>query len=41
MIEFYGEHKGKPFFEELVQFITSDFVVGMELIADDSIKKWR
>lgn len=34
---FYGEHKGKSFFEKLVKFMTSDFIVGMELVADDSI----
>lgn len=39
--EFYGEHKGKPFFPNLQNFITSDVVVGMELIADNAIDKWR
>eukprot|EP01017_Pseudomicrothorax_dubius_P021420 TRINITY_DN2308_c0_g1_i2.p1 TRINITY_DN2308_c0_g1~~TRINITY_DN2308_c0_g1_i2.p1 ORF type:complete len:187 (-),score=44.58 TRINITY_DN2308_c0_g1_i2:700-1260(-) len=39
--EFYAEHRGKPFFEELTNFITSDFVVGMELVSEDCIKKWR
>jgi len=39
--EFYKEHKGKSFFEKLVNFMTSDLVVGLELIADDSISKWR
>ncbi|CAD8056661.1 unnamed protein product [Paramecium sonneborni] len=39
--QFYGEHKGKPFFDELTQFICSDFIVGLELIADNSVKKWR
>jgi nucleoside-diphosphate kinase len=38
---FYGEHKGKGFFQKLVNFMTSDFCVGMELVADDAIKKWR
>ena len=38
---FYGEHKGKSFFQTLVNFMTSDFCVGMELVADDAIKKWR
>ena len=31
--EFYGEHKGKPFFKGLTQFMASDLVVGMELVA--------
>lgn len=39
--EFYGEHKGKPFFPNLQNFITSDVVVGMELVADNAIQKWR
>jgi nucleoside diphosphate kinase len=38
---FYGEHKGKPFFPNLQQFITSDVVVGMELVAENAIDKWR
>jgi len=39
--EFYGEHKGKHFYENLIKFITCDVVVGMELVADDAILKWR
>ena len=39
--EFYGEHKGKPFFPNLQEFIASDVVVGMELVADNAIEKWR
>jgi nucleoside-diphosphate kinase len=39
--EFYGEHKGKPFFPNLQSFITGDVVVGMELVADEAIAKWR
>lgn len=39
--EFYGEHKGKPFFPNLQSFITSDVVVGMELVADSAVEKWR
>ncbi len=38
---FYGEHKGKPFFPTLQGFITSDVVVGMELVADNAVDKWR
>ena len=38
---FYGEHKAKPFFPTLQQFITSDVVVGLELVADNAITKWR
>ena len=39
--EFYGEHKGKPFFPNLQAFVTSDVVVGMELVAESAIDKWR
>eukprot|EP00331_Platyophrya_macrostoma_P015880 CAMPEP_0176472858 /NCGR_PEP_ID=MMETSP0127-20121128/41985_1 /TAXON_ID=938130 /ORGANISM="Platyophrya macrostoma, Strain WH" /LENGTH=280 /DNA_ID=CAMNT_0017867791 /DNA_START=41 /DNA_END=879 /DNA_ORIENTATION=- len=39
--EFYAEHKGKPFFTELTNFICSDFVVGLELVAEDCISRWR
>jgi len=39
--EFYAEHKGKPFFDELTNFMCSDFIVGMELISENSIQKWR
>ena len=38
---FYGEHKQKPFFNDLQRFITSDVVVGLELVAENAIDKWR
>ncbi len=38
---FYAEHKGKSFFEKLVKFMTSDYCVGLELVCDDAILKWR
>ena len=38
---FYGEHVGKSFFPNLQKFITSDVVVGMELVAESAIDKWR
>jgi len=38
---FYAEHKGKSFFDNLMEFITSGYVLGLELIADNSIKRWR
>ncbi|XP_065056244.1 nucleoside diphosphate kinase homolog 7-like [Rhopilema esculentum] len=40
-MEFYAEHEGKPFFEGLVDFMTSGPAVAMELMAHDAIKKWR
>ena len=39
--EFYGKEKGKPFFPGLVELMTSDSAVGMELIVPDAVKKWR
>lgn len=39
--EFYGEHKGKPFYPNLQSFVTSDVVVGMEIVADQAVDKWR
>ena len=38
---FYGEHYGKPFYDFLIDYITSDFIVGMELIKKDAITEWR
>ncbi|WKB37129.1 nucleoside-diphosphate kinase [Terrilactibacillus sp. S3-3] len=37
----YGEHKGKPFFGELVQFITSGPVFAMVWEGDDVIRQAR
>jgi nucleoside-diphosphate kinase len=37
----YGEHKGKPFFEGLVSFITSGPVVAMVLEGEKVISGWR
>ena len=39
--QFYAEHTGKPFFEDLTNFISSDVVVGLELIAENAIARWR
>lgn len=39
--EFYAEHKGKPFFDTLVGFMSSDFIIGIELVGDNAIKRWR
>ena len=38
---FYAKHKGKPFYDFLIDYITSDFIVGMELIKENAIKEWR
>ncbi len=39
--EFYAVHKDRPFFGELVDFISSGPVVIMALEKDNAIKAWR
>jgi nucleoside-diphosphate kinase len=39
--EHYGEHREKPFFDELVAFITSGPVVVGKVTGDDAITCWR
>ena len=39
--EHYGEHRGKPFFDELVEFITSGPVVVGRIVGEDAITCWR
>ena len=37
----YGEHKGKPFYDPLVAFITSGPVVAMVVEGENAILEWR
>jgi len=39
--EFYAEHKDKPFYNELVEFITSGPVMIMALHKKDAVNEWR
>lgn len=39
--EFYAEHNDKPFFGELVEFVTSGPVIIMALHKDNAIASWR
>ena len=39
--EHYGEHKDKPFFQDLVSFITSGPVVAMEVEGEDVVSEVR
>jgi nucleoside-diphosphate kinase len=39
--EHYAEHRDKPFFEELVEFITSSPVVAMRIRGEGAIKVMR
>jgi len=38
---FYAEHKGKGFFGELVEFMTSGSIVALKLERENAIKTWR
>ena len=38
---FYGVHRGKPFFERLVEFVTSGPTVGIMLEAEDAVAALR
>jgi nucleoside-diphosphate kinase len=38
---FYAVHKERPFFGELVQFMTSGPIIAMCLEGEGAIKKWR
>lgn len=39
--EFYSEHRGKPFFNELVEYITSGPIIAMALAKENAINQWR
>ena len=39
--KFYGIHSDKPFFSELVEFITSGSVVVLALEKENAISSWR
>ncbi|MGB8367515.1 MAG: nucleoside-diphosphate kinase [Candidatus Babeliales bacterium] len=38
---FYAVHKDKPFFQELVKFVTSGPVIIMALLKENAIQDWR
>jgi len=38
---FYAVHRGRPFFDELVEFMTSGPSVVMALEKDDAVQAWR
>ncbi|MFP4165175.1 MAG: nucleoside-diphosphate kinase [Chitinispirillaceae bacterium] len=39
--EFYAVHKGKPFYEELLDFMSSGPVIVMVLSGENAIARWR
>ncbi|XP_013805582.1 nucleoside diphosphate kinase homolog 7 isoform X2 [Apteryx mantelli] len=40
-IDFYVDHQSKPFYNELLQFVTSGPIVAMEILGDDAVSKWK
>lgn len=38
---FYAEHKGKPFFADLVSYMTSGPIVGLALEKENAVADWR
>jgi len=38
---FYGVHKGKPFFDELIEYVTSGPVIILALEKENAIQAWR
>ncbi|KAH7821507.1 nucleoside-diphosphate kinase [Monocercomonoides exilis] len=38
---FYEEHKGKPFYESLVEFMSSGPVLALALSQENAVSKWR
>ncbi|XP_071417050.1 nucleoside diphosphate kinase homolog 7 [Pithys albifrons albifrons] len=39
--DFYVDHRAKPFYQELLQYITSGPVLAMEILGDDAVSKWQ
>jgi nucleoside-diphosphate kinase len=39
--DFYKEHKGKPFYDKLLSFMTSGPILVLILSAENAITKWR
>ncbi|CAK6439833.1 unnamed protein product [Pipistrellus nathusii] len=39
--DFHIDHQAKPFYNELIQFITSGPVIAMEILRDDAICEWK
>ena len=39
--QFYAEHKGKPFYDELCEFMASGPLVAMVLSKENAVPEWR
>ncbi|XP_051003702.1 nucleoside diphosphate kinase 7 isoform X1 [Acomys russatus] len=40
-VDFHVDHHSRPFYNELIQFITSGPVIAMEILRDDAICEWK
>ncbi|XP_012513163.1 PREDICTED: nucleoside diphosphate kinase 7 [Propithecus coquereli] len=40
-MDFHVDHQSRPFFNELIQFITSGPIIAMEILRDDAICEWK
>ncbi|KAM3836323.1 nucleoside diphosphate kinase homolog 7 isoform 4-T6 [Vipera latastei] len=40
-MDLHANHQAKPYYNELLEFITSDPVVAMEILGDDAIGRWK
>lgn len=39
--DFYGEHKDKPFFPKMIEFITAGPIIALALKKDNAVADWR
>uniref|UniRef100_A0A8C6HSY9 Nucleoside diphosphate kinase homolog 7 n=1 Tax=Mus spicilegus TaxID=10103 RepID=A0A8C6HSY9_MUSSI len=39
--DFHVDHHSRPFYNELIQFITSGPIIAMEILRDDAISEWK
>ncbi|KAH0625012.1 hypothetical protein JD844_033017 [Phrynosoma platyrhinos] len=40
-IDFHVDHQAKPYYNELLEFITSGPVVALEILGDEAISRWK
>lgn len=40
-IDLHADHQAKPYYNELLEFITSGPIVAMEILGDDAISRWK
>ncbi|CAI5772986.1 nucleoside diphosphate kinase 7 isoform X2 [Podarcis lilfordi] len=40
-VDFYADHQAKPYYNELLEFMTSGPVVAIEILGDDAISRWK